>query len=85
MILLFRPFKATNSLLLAEALINLSLNTLLDGLQFTETNKFVGIEERYEAIHHLGYVLQQNNQQYFGKKSVKRPGNLMGIKWNYKL
>jgi hypothetical protein len=56
--------------------MDLSFDTLSRGLQFTEENKFVGLEERHEALNHLGFVLQ-NRPDYFGK-SVKRPGNLMG-------
>ncbi|KAG2213737.1 hypothetical protein INT46_009885, partial [Mucor plumbeus] len=59
----------------SEALTNLSLQTLRDGLQFTETNSFVGVDERFEVLNHLGLVLKNRND-YFGNK-VQRPGNLM--------
>ncbi|KAI8637653.1 hypothetical protein BD408DRAFT_424190 [Parasitella parasitica] len=59
----------------SEALSNLSLKTLRDGLQFSKTNSFEGIDERHEVLNHLGLVLQ-NRKDYFGK-TVQRPGNLM--------
>ncbi|CAO0794647.1 unnamed protein product [Mucor circinelloides] len=59
----------------SEALINLSSQTLRDGLQFTETNSFAGIDERREVLNNLGMVLQ-NRKDYFGS-GLQRPGNLM--------
>lgn len=61
---------------IAEALINLSSQTLRDGLQFTETNSFAGIDERLEVLNNLGMVLQ-SRKDYFGS-GLQRPGNLMG-------
>lgn len=56
--------------------MDLSLETLKNGLQFNEQNTFVGIEERHELLNYLGYALK-NRQDYFGK-DVHRPGNMMG-------
>lgn len=66
-----------NSYVLAEALMKLSLDTLCNGLQFNEVNTFEGIPERHEILVHLGHALQ-NRTDYFGKDSVRRPGNLIG-------
>jgi hypothetical protein len=57
--------------------MNLSFETLCDGLQFNETNTFEGIPERHELLVQLGHVLQ-NRTDYFGKNTIRRPGNLMG-------
>lgn len=62
---------------IAEGLTRLSLETLCNGLQFTETNTFEGISERHEILVQLGSALQRRSD-FFGKSSVKRPGNLMG-------
>jgi hypothetical protein len=56
--------------------VGLSLESLCEGLQFDEHNSFVGLEERHEALNHLGVVLQ-NRTDYFGE-DVQRPGNLIG-------
>ncbi|KAG0743827.1 hypothetical protein G6F62_005448 [Rhizopus arrhizus] len=60
----------------SEALMKLSLDTLCSGLQFNEVNTFEGIPERHEILVHLGHALQ-NRTDYFGKDSVRRPGNLI--------
>ncbi|KAI7897365.1 uncharacterized protein EV154DRAFT_535315 [Mucor mucedo] len=59
----------------SEALMDLSLETLKNGLQFNEQNTFVGIEERHELLNHLGYALK-TRQDYFGRET-HRPGNMM--------
>ena len=56
----------------------MTLESLSNGLQFTETNSFAGVKERHEVLSHLGFVLQ-NRKDYFGR-DIQRPGNLMGMK-----
>lgn len=68
--------KYTNSIFIAEGLIDLSIETLRKGLQFNENNSFAGIEERLEVLNHLGHVLQ-TRKDYFGNE-LQRPGNMMG-------
>ncbi|PHZ16965.1 uncharacterized protein RHIMIDRAFT_287970 [Rhizopus microsporus ATCC 52813] len=60
----------------SEALSQLTLDTLHNGLQFNETNSFVGIEERYDLLVNLGHALK-NRTDYFGKEAVRRPGNMI--------
>ncbi|KAG0745592.1 hypothetical protein G6F57_009175 [Rhizopus arrhizus] len=67
----------------SEALMNLSFETLCDGLQFNETNTFEGIPERHELLVQLGHVLQ-NRTDYFGKNTIRRPGNLMDYLLDHK-
>lgn len=59
----------------SEGLVNFSLETLRNGLQFNENNSFVGIEERLEILNHLGHVLN-TRKDYFGNEN-QRPGNMM--------
>ncbi|KAI8387305.1 hypothetical protein BD560DRAFT_382058 [Blakeslea trispora] len=65
----------------SDALLRLSLESLSNGLQFTETNSFAGIKERHEVLNHLGFVLQ-NRKDYFGR-DIQRPGNLMDYLLNH--
>ncbi|KAI8075243.1 hypothetical protein BC940DRAFT_287831 [Gongronella butleri] len=59
----------------SEALLAITLEQLTAGLQVTEKNILVGLEDRLGLLHHLGATLQRR-QDYFGT-SVSRPGNLM--------
>ncbi|KAI9471922.1 MAG: hypothetical protein EXX96DRAFT_582219 [Benjaminiella poitrasii] len=59
----------------SEALMDLSLDALCKGLQFNDNNSFIGIEERHEALNHLGLALKKRTD-YFGN-NIKRPGNLL--------
>jgi hypothetical protein len=65
---------------LAEALCGLTFEQLATGLQVTDSNILVGLEDRLEMLHHLGQVLQ-NRSDFFGG-DVARPGNLMGTQKN---
>ncbi|KAI8971460.1 hypothetical protein BDF20DRAFT_884613 [Mycotypha africana] len=59
----------------SEGLRGLTFEALSDCLQFSDSNSFVGIQERHAALLHLGHVLQ-NCTDYFGE-AIHRPGNLM--------
>ena len=64
---------------IAEPLSNLSMNTLLEGLQITNTEQWIGLEDRLELLNHLGEVLQRRSDYFGGKDgSLARPGNMMG-------
>jgi hypothetical protein len=49
---------------------------LASGLQVTDRNILVGLEDRLGLLHHLGQVLQTRSDFFGG--AVPRPGNLMG-------
>ncbi|KAI9254311.1 hypothetical protein BY458DRAFT_442704 [Sporodiniella umbellata] len=59
----------------SEALVHLALEDLHRGLQFNESNKFEGLEERHEILVNLGFALRRR-PDYFGNH-IKRPGNMM--------
>ncbi|CAO3595117.1 unnamed protein product [Absidia cylindrospora] len=59
----------------SEALAGLTYDDLATGLQVTDSNILVGLEDRLEMLHHLGQVLQ-SRLDFFGG-AVPRPGNLM--------
>jgi hypothetical protein len=61
---------------LAEALCGLTFEDLASGLQVTDRNILVGLEDRLGLLHHLGQVLQTRSDFFGG--AVPRPGNLMG-------
>ncbi|OBZ91105.1 Uracil catabolism protein 4 [Choanephora cucurbitarum] len=65
----------------SDALSRMTLESLSNGLQFTETNSFAGVKERHEVLSHLGFVLQ-NRKDYFGR-DIQRPGNLMDYLLNH--
>ncbi|KAI9309581.1 hypothetical protein BJ944DRAFT_258320 [Cunninghamella echinulata] len=59
----------------SEALSKITLESLTEGLQVTQTNILVGLDDRLGLLHNLGQVLK-NRSEYFGV-AVPRPGNLM--------
>ena len=62
---------------LAEALMQLNIETLAAGLQVDSNHSLlVVLQDRVDLLRHLGQVLQ-SRQDYFGNE-VARPGNLMG-------
>ncbi|KAI8372566.1 hypothetical protein EDC96DRAFT_499815 [Choanephora cucurbitarum] len=65
----------------SDALSRMTLESLSNGLQFTETNSFAGVKERHEVLQHLGFILQ-NRKDYFGR-DTQRPGNLMDYLLNH--
>lgn len=63
----------------AEALINLSLDTLEQGFQVDhERNVLIGLEDRLDILRNLGKVLQEHADYFQKTGPVPRPGNLMG-------
>ncbi|KAI7884090.1 DUF1688-domain-containing protein [Lichtheimia hyalospora FSU 10163] len=59
----------------SEALLSLSLETLITGLQANDQSSVSGLQDRVDLLHHLGKFIQ-TRQDYFGG-TVPRPGNLM--------
>lgn len=67
----------------ADALINLKLDTLSNGLQVNdETNPLIGLQGRLDLLKRLGSVLKSpKNQDFFfdSNDSSYRPGNLINF------
>lgn len=61
---------------IAEALLDFSLETLVNGMQATVLE---GLKDRVDLLRHLGQLLE-SRQDYFGAGiNLRRPGNLMGM------